>query len=311
MILKDFPDLIWLRAQAERKFADGKSWTGAKLVAQGWPNVVLNVSASNVLRDNIRGPLSIFTNISGQSIVEVSKRRIPIKEDFFFVSNYDQHYTLEIEKGKTAETFNIHFGEYFCDQVFSSLSQRTDQLLDDYFQAPSERLEFHNKLYRRDDEIQKLILEIRRGADGSSWLEEKLYALIENLLTKEKDLLMIQSRFPALKSSTRAEILRRMLIVSDYIHAHVSEDLSLEQLASVGCFSKFHFLRLFKIAFNKTPYQFINEERVRLGRQMIECTRVGINEIAHSLGFTNPSSFSRMFFNQTGLYPTQLRPAYR
>ena len=101
-----------------------------------------------------------------------------------------------------------------------------------------------------------------------------------------------------------------MLNVSDYIHAHLNEDLSLEQLASIGCFSKFHFLRLFKIAFNKTPYQFINEERVRMGRQMIERTRIGINEIAHSLGFTNPSSFSRMFFNQTGLYPTQLRPPY-
>jgi AraC family transcriptional regulator len=310
MILKEFPDLTWLRTQAERRFADGRSWNGAKLAASGWPNVVLNVSATNIVRDNIRGPLSLFTNISGESIVEVAGRRTPIKEDFLFVSNYDQHYTLEIAKGQPAETFNIHFGEYFCDQVFSSLSQSTDQLLSDNFQVPYERLEFHNKLYHRDEGIQKLILEIRRGADESTWLEEKLCALLENLLKKEKDLLKIQSRFPALKSSTREEILRRMLIVSDYIHAHLNEDLSLEQLASIGCFSKFHFLRLFKIAFNKTPYKFINEERVVMGRQMIERTRLGINEIAHSLGFTNPSSFSRMFFNQTGLYPTQLRPAY-
>jgi len=310
MILKEFPDLTWLKTQAEKRFADGRSWTGANLGTQGWPNVVLNVSANNVLRDNIRGPLSLFTNISGESIVEVSRRRIPIKDDFYFVSNYDQHYTLEIEKGKPAETFNIHFGEYFCDQVFSSLSHSTDKLLNEYFQGPSERLEFHNKLYHRDEGIQRLILEIRRGADGSTWLEEKLYALIETLLKKEKELVKIQSRFPALKSSTRQEILRRMLIVTDYIHTHLHEDLSLQQLASVGCFSKFHFLRLFKIAFNKTPYQFINEERVHMGRQMIERTTIGINEIAHSLGFTNPSSFSRMFFTQTGLYPTQLRPAY-
>jgi AraC family transcriptional regulator len=310
MILKEFPDLTWLRSQAERRFADGRSWSGAKLATTGWPNVILNVSADNIYRDKIRGPLSLFTNISGESIVEISRRRIPIKEDFFFLSNYDQHYTLEIEKGKRAETFNIHFGDYFCDQVFSSLSQKPDQLLNSYFQEPSERLEFHNRIYHRDEPTQKLIMEIRHGADGSAWLEEKLYALIENLLKKEKDLIRIQSRFPALKSSTREEVLRRMLIVSDYIHTHLNEDLSLEQLANVGCFSKFHFLRLFKIAFNKTPYQFINEERVRMGRQMIERTRISINEIAHSLGFMNPSSFSRMFFNHTGLYPTQLRPAY-
>jgi AraC family transcriptional regulator len=310
MILNEFPDLRWLRSQAEKRFADRRSWTGAKLATTGWPNVILNVSADDIFRDNIRGPLSLFTNVSGDSTVEISRRRIPVKQDFFFISNFDQHYTLEIEKGKPTETFNIHFGDYFCDQVFSSLSQKPDQLLNNYFQEPSERLEFHNRIYHRDELTQKLIMEIRRGADGPVGLEEKLYALIENLLIKEKDLIRIQSRFPALKSSTREEILRRMLIVSDYIHTHLHEDLSLEQLASVGCLSKFHFLRLFKIAFNKTPYQFINEERVRMGRQMIERTRISINEIAYSLGFMNPSSFSRMFFNHTGLYPTQLRPAY-
>ena len=94
-----------------------------------------------------------------------------------------------------------------------------------------------------------------------------------------------------------------MLIVSDYIHTHLNEDLSLEQLANVGCLSKFHFLRLFKIAFNKTPYQFINEERVRMGRQMIERTRISINEIAYSLGFMNPSSFSQNVFQSHRIVP--------
>lgn len=311
MILKEFPDLVWLRTQAEKRFEEGRSWTGEKLAAKGWPNVVLNVSAQNIIRDNIRGPLSLFTNISGESTVEVSRRRVSIKEDFFFLSNHNQHYTLEIQKNRPCETFNIHFGEYFCDQVFSSLSQKADDLLNNDFQAPFERLEFHNKLYQRDNVVQDLIMEIRRSSGGSLWLEEKLYALIENLLRKEKDLLTIQSRFPAIKSSTREEILRRMLLVADYIYSHLNEDLSLEQLANVGCFSKFHFLRLFKLAFNKTPYQFINEERVRIGRNMLERSKAGINEIAYSLGFANASSFSRMFYNQTGSYPTQLRPAYR
>ena len=141
-------------------------------------------------RDNIRGPLSLFTNISGESTVEISRRRIPVKEDFFFLSNYDQHYTLEIEKGKRAETFNIHFGDYFCDQVFSSLSQKPDQLLNSYFQEPSERLEFHNKIYHRDELTQNINYgNPTRCWRAPAWLEEKLYALIENLLKKEKDLI--------------------------------------------------------------------------------------------------------------------------
>ena len=308
MILKEFPDLSWLRSQAEKRFADGRSWTGSKLAAKGWPNVILNVSSTHIVRDSVRGPLSLFTNISGTSTVEISNRRVPVNEELFFITNHDQYYTLEIDKGKRAETFNIHFGDYFCEQTFNSLSKKPEQLLDNHFQLSSGRVEFHNKLYHRDAETQRLIMEIRNDAgEGSIWLEEKLYSLIENLLKNEKDLARIQSRLPALKSSTREEILKRMLIVSDYIHANLNEDLSLEELANIGCISKFHFLRLFKIAFNKTPYQFINEERVRKGRVMIQYTTSSINEIAHSLGFSNPSSFSRMFFNQTGIYPTQLR----
>jgi AraC family transcriptional regulator len=308
MILKEFPNLTWLKDQAERRFAERRSWTGSPLAAQGWPNVVLNVSATNIIRDNIRGPLSLFTNISGESVVETSRRRVLVKDDFFFLTNHDQYYTLEVNKAERAEIFNIHFGEYFCDQVFSSLSKKADQLLENHFQSPEGRIEFHNKLYLRDEVTQRLIIEIRKGSEeGSAWLEEKLYELIANLLQNERQLAQIQSRLPALKSSTRAEILKRMLLVSDYIHTNLNRDLSLDELASVGCISKFHFLRLFKIAFNKTPYQFINEERVRRGKGMIERTNVSINEIAHSLGFTNASSFSRMFFNQTGAYPTQLR----
>lgn len=308
MILKEFPDLSWLRSQAESGFAERKSWTGGILATKGWPNVILNAKSGATVRDNIKGPLSLFTNISGESTVEVSRRRIAVKEGFFFLTNHDQHYTLEVPKGTQTETFNIHFGEYFCDQVFDSLAQAPDKLLDNNFQVPSHRLEFCNKLYRRDDVTLRAITDIRNNTSaGSDWLEQKLYVLVENLLKNEKELRKIQSRFPGLKTSTREEIFKRILIVSDYIQSNLDKELSLDELAGIGCISKFHFLRLFKIAFNKTPYQFINEERVHRAIHQIRQSRISIREISRSLGFKNASSFSRMFFQQTGFYPTQLR----
>ena len=308
MILTNFPDLRWLKEQAERSFEDQGRGIGKNLPTKGWPNVILNVSSSETFRDNIRGPLSLFTNLSGESTVVTSGRRVPVQEDFFFLTNHDQYYTLEIKQKKPTETFNIHFGEYFCDEVFDSLSSSADQLLENHFRKPIERLEFHNKLYYRDLSMGRIIMEIKNQTHlEASWLEEKLFALIEQLLKNEKDLLRIRSRLPLIKSSTRAEILKRLLVVSDYIHAHLQGDLSLEELARVACLSKFHFLRLFKIAFDKTPYQFINEERVRKGQKLLRKSNLEVHEIAHVLGFNNSSSFSRMFYNQTGTYPTQLR----
>lgn len=310
MVLKSFPDLDWLKNQADKGFANRQLWNGDTLPTTGWPNVVLNVSTKQAFRNNIRGPLTIFSNLSGASILETGGRRIRIKEDFFFVTNHDQYYTLDIRQPSPMETFNIHFGEYFADQVFSSLSLNEEKLMENPFEIPGERIEFHNKLYPRDEVIKRIMLEIRNQPSHSSfWLEEKLYVLMANLLSKEKNLLEIRSRLPSLKTSTRNEILKRLLLVTDYIHEYLEEDLSLEQLAKVGCLSKFHFLRLFKVAFDKTPHQYLNELRMRMGEKLIKNTRLEIHEIVTSLGFTNPGSFSRMFFNHAGVYPTQFRRA--
>lgn len=311
MILNEFPDLDWLKKEAEQGFINRKSWNGNVLPSKGWPNVIINASAKKAFRNNIRGPLSLFTNLHGESALEAGSRRITIKENFFFITNHDQYYTLDINKPTPVETFNIHFGEYFTDQVFSSLSQTEEGLLESLFENPQERVEFHNKLYHRDDSIQALIQAIRnQPSPGSCWLEEKLYELMANLLKKEKNMMKIQASLPALKTSTRKEILRRLILVTDYIHEHLQEDLSLEHLACVACLSKFHFLRLFKVAFNKTPYQFINELRIRKGEQLIKNTRLEIHEIASELGFNNASTFSRTFFQHAGVYPTQFRRSF-
>src|SRR5688500_13260751 len=85
MIFKDFPDLQWLKKQAEKNFSDKTGWEGRSLPHAGWPTVILNVKTQNINRDNIRGPFTIFTNLSGESLVEVDNRKVKIKEDLFFI----------------------------------------------------------------------------------------------------------------------------------------------------------------------------------------------------------------------------------
>lgn len=308
MLLHQFPDLAWLKVQAEKNFADRQGWGGRELPHEGWPNVVLQVSATETCRDNIRGPLSLFMNLSGESVVTTGKRRVVVPEDFFFVTNPDQYYTLEIERRHTAKTFNIHFGDYFADQVFHAFTPSEAHLLDRPFECPHERLEFHNRLHHRSHALNRIVAEISQATElPSLWLEEKLADVVCLLLSEEKKLLSLRAGLPVLKSSTRTEILRRLLHVTDYIHTHLDKDISLEQLSRIACLSKFHFLRLFKVAFQATPYQFINAERIRRAKKMMQHTTLEVQEVAKTLGYENASAFSRMFFRQVGLYPTQLR----
>lgn len=307
MILREFPNLQWLKQQAEHRFAARKSWTGAALQHGGWPTVILNVATRSTYRDNIRGPLSLFTNLSGESSVKVGNKQVQIREGLFFLSNHDQHYTLEIDQPTAGQTFNIHFGEYFTDQVFQSLFHSPEKLLEKNFELPRERLEFHNRLHYRSETITGILKDLHSADQSSLVLEEKLYALICELLSEETALTKKKQAMPVLKSSTREELFKRLLSATDYIHAFFDRDLPLEALATVSCLSKFHFLRLFKTAFDKTPHQFISEVRVQRGKELLRHTSLEVHEIARAVGFTSASSFSRMFFQQTGLYPSSFR----
>lgn len=308
MILREFPNLQWLKQQAEHRFAARKSWTGAALQHEGWPTVILDVATRSTYRDNIRGPLSLFTNLSGESSVKVGNKQVQIREGLFFLSNHDQQYTLEIDQPTAGQTFNIHFGEYFTDQVFQSLSHSPEKLLEKDFELPHERMEFHNRLHYRSETITRILKDLHSSADVSPLaFDEKLYALICELLSQETALTKRKQEMPVLKSSTRQELFKRLLLATDYIHACFDRDLPLEELATVSCLSKFHFLRLFKTAFGKTPHQFISEIRVQRGKELLRYTSLEVHEIARAIGFSSASSFSRMFFQQTGLYPSSFR----
>jgi AraC family transcriptional regulator len=67
MLIREFPDIHWLKRQIRTRFENRRRWDGLELYASGWPPVILNAKAKNLVRDQVIGPLSIFTNISGKS----------------------------------------------------------------------------------------------------------------------------------------------------------------------------------------------------------------------------------------------------
>jgi AraC family transcriptional regulator len=307
MILTAFPDLQWLKRQAEESFSQQRSWTGDKLPQKGWPNVILNVCSKHTYRDNIRGPLSLFMNLSGESIIEVNGKKSLIRDDCFFISNHDQYYTLEIDRKKESETFNIHFGEHFADQVLSAIQHNHEFLLDNQFNRLLESTAFHNRLVFKSDHMRSIIGSIHTMRPSGLALEEKLYEIMSILLVEEASLRKSMTELETIKTSTRLEIIKRLVYAMDFIYENLSRDITLENLAEVSCLSKFHFLRLFKTVYRKTPGKLIDGLRIKKACHLIKTTDMDITEIAGIVGYKNPSSFSRMFRNQTGIYPTQYR----
>jgi AraC family transcriptional regulator len=303
MFLTEFPDLQWLKHQAEKKFADGKRWKNKFDAEPGWPTVVLNVKSGPAIRDDIRGPLSLFTNFAGESHVSVNKRSFRVTPGFFFTSNHDQYYTLEIGKGK-AETCNIHIGEHLIDQAWQACINSPKQLLEKNFDVPEDRIEFSNQLTAITPALNHLLRSICNEND-SILSEEKMFQLMQFLFSNRKELIRRQYLLPATKKSTREEIMKRLYNATDYIYSNLEKSFDLDDLSRQAHLSKFHFLRLFNHAFGKTPHQFINELKIERAKILLSTKSVDIKEVARQLGYVNASSFSRMFVQQVGVYPTQ------
>ncbi len=305
MLLYQFPDLQWLKAQACARFANRQGVGGIQLPNEGWPTVVMNTKVRDVVRDNIQGPLSIFTNLSGQSEVTVEKRRVRIRPGTFFISNAGQPYTLEIQEKPVTETFNIHFGESFTQRAVGCLVASPEWLLENA-QATA-LIGFRNRVVPSGDSFQKIIRAIQAGGHDLLYLEEQLFQLLGLLVEDEMNIIARRDRLPALKSSTKAEIMKRLMTAMDYLYTFYDKNPGLDELAAVSCLSKFHFLRLFRIAYRQTPHQFISSLKIQRAKELLHATKDEVKTIADALGFENSSSFSRAFHKAAGIYPSQYR----
>jgi AraC family transcriptional regulator len=91
----------------------------------------------------------------------------------------------------------------------------------------------------------------------------------------------------------------------DYISEHLSEEISLERLSVVACFSPFHFHRIFSAFTGETPRDYIERLRLERAANLLCVTRSKtVSDMAYDCGFTAISSFSRAFKKHYGVSPS-------
>ena len=100
---------------------------------------------------------------------------------------------------------------------------------------------------------------------------------------------------------------RRLRRVSEYIEAHLSEELSVEMLANQAYLSPFHFARAFKAATGTTPHRYLTDRRIERAKALIAEGRLPLAEIAHVCGFSSQAHFTRWFKRIVGTTPGAYR----
>ncbi|MBY0505181.1 MAG: AraC family transcriptional regulator [Bryobacteraceae bacterium] len=279
---------------------------GARL---GVDNVLLHARAKRHEVRNYAGPLSIKTVLAGRVAWTVAGRDLVVDPASFLILPAGQEYSMHIDAPRPVETCCAFFAPGFVERtVFDAISP-LEQSLD-----PAERLGpvapylaavHHDAERALVGRAQSLVHRGRHSLAPSGWEEDFLLLAIE--LMRFSRLIREQAaRIPAAKSSTRAELFRRLLIGREYMHSRLAGPVSLADVARSACLSPFHFHRAFTQAFQKTPHHYLTSLRLAQARGMLE-RGSRVLDACLDAGFVSPAAFTRLFRTQYGESPSAIR----
>lgn len=95
--------------------------------------------------------------------------------------------------------------------------------------------------------------------------------------------------------------------VKAYIDKNLSQKISLDELAEVSNFSKYHFSRIFNSIVGVTPYAYIKGQRLKNAIKYLTETDRTITDISSLCGFESISNFNSIFKQHFQKTPSEVR----
>jgi len=109
------------------------------------------------------------------------------------------------------------------------------------------------------------------------------------------------------KPTTTKEYHKRMNMLTEYIHLHLADELSVDVLASVCNFSPYHFHRITRAFLGEPIGSYILRLRAEKAAYALKYTEQSVQDIAYNVGYNSPSSLTKVFNQYYQLSPTLFR----
>ncbi|NLK74136.1 MAG: AraC family transcriptional regulator [Clostridiales bacterium] len=103
------------------------------------------------------------------------------------------------------------------------------------------------------------------------------------------------SEFSNISQNNLNKYIEDFLYVCNYINDHCTENITVDTLASLTGFSKYHFSRLFKQFIGMSWYNYLLTRRIMYAEKLLTKPNITITEVAMASGFNSLSTFNRVF----------------
>ncbi|MWV42907.1 helix-turn-helix domain-containing protein [Paenibacillus sp. HJL G12] len=139
--------------------------------------------------------------------------------------------------------------------------------------------------------------------------EEKLYDVVNGIHTMEhlqswiiQYLIELSGKLSILSvRSKRTEVIR----AQQYVIQHVTEKLTLEDMAGYLNLNSSYFSRLFKRETNQNFIEYVNRVKLQKAKQLLQQSNKTVEEISDYLGYANKSYFIKLFKREIGMTPSE------
>ena len=136
--------------------------------------------------------------------------------------------------------------------------------------------------------------------------EVRIYMNIVNMLTRIREYQL--SSVDLEEDRKYSDKFRNIL---KYIDMNYMNDITLDDLADMAGYSKYHFSRIFKKYCNTTFIAFLNQRRIKAAEMLLLNEEMSVTNVAMQVGFSSLTTFNRVFKELKGGTPSEFRRLYR
>jgi AraC family transcriptional regulator len=254
---------------------------------------------------------SIKYVLEGIERYTLNKRQYPIETGSYLLSNNTMDGNVEIDKGKNVKGICINILPEFIAEVVAS-HQRPDTAYSDaelghFFTT---NLFFENQYRAQDTCLGKSLKNLtntiqQNKINNDEFTIEFFYEISEQIIADQIPVFKQLQAIPSLKAITKKDLYRKLLRGRDFADNYFTHSLTIENIAQEACMSEYHFFRLFKSVFGKSPNQYLIQKRLELGQNMLHLG-ASVSIAASETGFADIYSFSKAFKKYFGVSPTHL-----
>ena len=172
--------------------------------------------------------------------------------------------------------------------------------------ADSDNLELVPQFKLNDPLIYQIAIALKAQLLSSGeW--QRLY--VESMMTAVSAHLLqrYSTRKPNVKTYAVGLSKTHLRQITEYIHEHYDQNLSLLEMSQQAQMSPYYFSHLFKQSTGLSPHQYLISCRIQQAKRLLTTTALSIAEIAAEVGFVDQSHLARHFRRQFGVPPSQFR----